>query len=779
MNSGDSNSQPDGEFIPPVLQYAPLAILRVQEDWSCVFANDKWCEISGKSVADSLGQGWLESIPIEERAALESVVENAIRSSQPRVMSSLRISHPLAGARSYTITVCPDSTGKAPAGFTCFCMPREEKSGGADEKRKTRDFHPLISSLEDIVLEIDYNKIFKNVWTGNEDLLFMPKAQFLNKSMAEVFGAMAPLFLEPIDEVIRTSEPKEFVYQDISGRSDKWYKARVSPVHGQDGDEEQTLVVVVQDCTETRKYLEALENIKNELERGKRLLDIGEELSLTSGWEFDRTTSDISLTRQAYKIYELEEDDIITITTVHRYYDDRNWELLNKASLNALATGTTFDIELKLLTAKNSEKWVRVIGTPVLKENKVTGLAGAMMDISHKKIIEKELINARILAENAASEKANFLSVMSHEIRTPLNNIIGLANLLKMDHAPGNEEYINNLVFSSNHLLQLINDILNLHKIEEGKLDRHLEKLSLASLADNIKNQFIPFANEKKITLKSETDPAIPHWVMANPTLLIQILNNLIGNAIKFTDRGTVTISISLREMRERIVVVHFSVRDTGIGIPFELQQTIFESFRQLRQSASGKYPSTGLGLTITKRLIESQGSQINVESMPGSGTEFYFDLPFKQVVPGEEQEMPPGVSLVNYKGKLSSLRLLVVEDNPINLVVTKNQLDYFGITPDCATQGKEALAFLESNTYHIVVLDLHLPDMDGYTLAGIIRERYPETRILIFTADTLADVRKKVAGLQRTDLLKKPFLPEEMLTQLLQLSVSDGSPSA
>lgn len=761
-NYGDGLSS-EKECFKKIIEAAPLAIFQAEMDGVCLYLNHAWEVQTGLTEALSLGKGWLSALHVQDADDLLRQVRESALSGMDQLKMNIRLLGADGGFsfHSLSVTVNRDATGN-PVSFTGYLHPVP----GA----KTRDFHALISSLEDIVLEIDYHKVFRNAWARNDDDLFLPREQFLNKTVDEVFGESGATFTQVIDEVIQTGQPREFIYPGLYQFADRWYRAKVRPLSSEALAGEPALVVVIQEYTETRKYSEALEKAKRELEQGKRLLDTSEQLSLSSGWELDTATGRITMTRQAYHIYGLEEGTPMTLETFSRFYEPKDWEKVREAQVAAITSHRSFDIELKITARGGIRKWVRLIGVPIRSEEKVTAIVGAMMDVSGKKAIEKELIEAKTMAEHAAREKTDFLSVMSHEIRTPLNNIIGLSNLLKMEHLPGNEKYIENLIFSSNHLLQLINDILNLHKIEEGKFDHQLVNTDLDQLVGRIQNQFIPLALEKDILLNCDIDPAVPAEVMANPTLLTQILNNLISNAIKFTEAGSVTLRLTLIDQHDQEVHVRFSVADTGVGIPASKQDTIFERFRQLGASPGSKYPGTGLGLTITRKLIESEGSRIGLCSEPGKGTEFYFDLRF--ALPDQKQPAVPGPVtpvLETYKGKLSGITVLLVEDNPINILITTKHLEYFGITPDCATHGDEALDLLEHRTYQMLLLDLHIPGPDGYYLAGIIRERYPATRVIAYTADEISGDQVAMAALGITDVLTKPFLPEELLALLIE----------
>jgi signal transduction histidine kinase len=719
-------------------------------------------------LAHALGTGWLAVLSSPDIREMKDAVSHAVANRLEVTAFTLGITHPSCGldVRHFQTRLIYDDSGALQymLAFAADPLPAP----------KTRDdgyFNDLLSSLEDIILELDLDKRFQNAWAKDESALFMPKEAFLGKTVEEALGDQAGYFSDAMDRAIATGQTQEILYRDPFHHTEKWYKAKIKKVDPHMA-EFGRLLVVIQDYTETHMYETALKEAQNRMEKGRRLLEICEQLCLTSGWEYDLATGKITHSGQAHLIYELDEDVCATVDNLLTYYEPQSLQRLQNAAHKAIEDRKDFDVELEITTAKQHKKWIRVIGTPIIQQGEVTGLTGALMDITRVKTIAMELTAAKNSAETAAKEKTEFLSIMSHEIRTPLNNIIGLLNLLKLDHTPSQEEFLNNLIFSSNHLLQLINDILDLHKLEGTEPVPSLSAVDLHRLVTDIRSQFIHFSDEKQLALIARVDPHVPKVVLADATMLSQVLNNLISNAIKFTEKGTVTISVQLQSLQADSATIHFSVRDTGIGIPHEFQSLVFETFKQLSGASLRKYPGTGLGLTITKRLIEAQGSQIFLKSKPGEGTEFYFDLQFSlpPQATAESDAASPGKFIVSdFKGRLPAIRLLIVDDNPLNLTIASNQLQYFGVLPDTAPDAKTALERIAHTTYQIVLLDVHLPDMDGYQLAERIRSLSADTRIIICTADVMRPADRRLTELGVTEVLHKPFIPEELYQVLIR----------
>jgi PAS domain S-box-containing protein len=533
----------------------------------------------------------------------------------------------------------------------------------------------------------------------------------------------------------------------------------------------------LEDITDRTLRELAFQEVKLSLERSNLILDVSQELSTTGGWEFNLLTGEVFWTKQVYEINGVDEQSFVpTFEGVLSRYEEGYAQMMEVQIKDAIEKQIPYDLELRLFTPAGVRKWVRAIGIPVVVDNKVVVLRGAITDITEKKEIELELLRAKDIAEHSAKAKTDFLSVMSHEIRTPLNGIIGIANLLKLKHTMDQEEYVRSLIFSADHLLQLINDILDLTKIESDKLELVLAEVNIFELVRNIKNQFKSLAEAKGIMVKSFIDDDIPQRLIADPVRLGQILNNLISNAIKFTESGEVTITLRLVGFTGNKVTVHFSVKDTGMGIPQELHETVFESFKQVQQDVHRKHTGTGLGLAITQKLVELHDGQILLKSVAGEGAEFYFELNFDLA---NDDNSPgtfrPGPEITSYQGRLKGLRILFVEDNPINVLVAKKQLEYFGSAPDCAYSGKEALSMLEDNRYDVALLDLHMPEIDGYALADLIQQQYPEIHIVIFTADIMTEVKLKLAKMHIFDILNKPFSPERMFEVLYNVANNRG----
>lgn len=367
-----------------------------------------------------------------------------------------------------------------------------------------------------------------------------------------------------------------------------------------------------------------------------------------------------------------------------------------------------------------------------------------------------ELKEARIKVIQASQAKSQFLANMSHEIRTPINGVIGMLSLLDSTPLSAEQaEQVHLATRSAEILLGLINDILDFSKIEAGKMILDNEPTHLSELLNTLHHLFKHIAEKKQINLVQHFDNQLSEWIKVDSLRLRQILNNLLSNAIKFTDKGEVSISISLTEDKQRI---RFVVRDTGIGISKEAQQRLFQSFSQADNSTSRKYGGTGLGLMISKELIELMKGTLWLESEPDKGSCFHFEIPYQPCSPAIQQSSKTSV-FANY----SDRRVLLVEDNLINQKLALKLLEKFNIEAILAENGKEAIEKLETISFDLILMDCQMPVMDGYEATHIIRQRDIITPIAALTANASDEDKRVCLASGMNDFLSKPYNMEKM----------------
>jgi signal transduction histidine kinase/CheY-like chemotaxis protein len=371
-------------------------------------------------------------------------------------------------------------------------------------------------------------------------------------------------------------------------------------------------------------------------------------------------------------------------------------------------------------------------------------------------------------AQEGLRTKTEFLSTMSHEIRTPLNAVIGMTHLL-MRNKPrkDQEENLNVLLFSANNLLSIVNDILDYNKIEAGKINFESVPMDINSIAKNIIGGLQNKATEKQIDLFVETEYKLTRKVSGDPMRLSQVIYNLVHNAIKFTEKGSVKLTVHAKAITDHSVTIDFRVTDTGIGIAPEKQKMIFERFTQADSSTSRSYGGTGLGLAIIKGILNLQGVNLQLKSEPGKGSEFYFTQSFLQTRETIVEEIKKPAEVTRAK-QLDGVQILVVEDNPFNIMVARSLLEQSGALVDVAVNGMEALEKVTPGKYQLILMDLNMPVMDGFEATRELRKRGETLPIIALTASLPAEVEKEVQESGLSDIVVKPFNPDELFRVII-----------
>jgi signal transduction histidine kinase/BarA-like signal transduction histidine kinase len=386
--------------------------------------------------------------------------------------------------------------------------------------------------------------------------------------------------------------------------------------------------------------------------------------------------------------------------------------------------------------------------------------------IAAQRIHEKELIRDKEVAEEATRMKSSFLANMSHEIRTPMNGVLGLTELLLKTPLDGRQrDYMQRLRSSGRHLMRIIDDVLDLSKIEAGKLEIESARFSLHDMLAEVSGFVRDKALMKGLRLSFEGDPALPPAVHGDNLRLTQVLLNLVNNAVKFTDAGAVTVRATLQSRQNENIVLRFEVIDTGIGMDEAQVARLFQNFQQADASTTRKYGGTGLGLAISRKLAQLMGGEMGVKSTPRAGSTFWFTVRVRQA----EATMPAPLAPAPARDSLDPLRgarILLVEDNDMNQIIACEILADAGCEVDVAADGSVALEMVGQHSYDAVLMDMQMPVMDGVTATREIRRdvRFAALPIIAMTANAMEQDRRACAAAGMSAFVSKPFEPDEFL---------------
>ncbi|MBS1270346.1 MAG: Sensory/regulatory protein RpfC [Gammaproteobacteria bacterium] len=430
----------------------------------------------------------------------------------------------------------------------------------------------------------------------------------------------------------------------------------------------------------------------------------------------------------------------------------------------------TISFELDTVTASGEIKTFEIGSRPMFQSNELCGFHGIARDITLRKEMEKQLESARCEAETANESKSTFLANMSHEIRTPINGILGfLALFAKTDLTFRQKEYLGPVEESAKHLLKIINDILDLSKIEAGRLSIENEVFNYRDIVKSSVDLLRPLGENKGLVIDADFDRRIPRFVVGDGTRVGQIISNLVSNAIKFTDAGSVLVQNQVKETSASRLLLRVAVRDTGIGIAPEYRVKLFEPFHQLDARPDRRYSGTGLGLTISRTLVEAMGGEIKVYSDPGEYTEVGFELPFG-FAPDNIETATREAADMSHRFNGAGLSAVIVDDNEINRWYLGAVLDQCGLEVQQVSSGGSALEACKERRFDVVFMDIHMADMDGIETTRRLRTQIPWYRdvpVVAVSADVVGDsgTRFTDQGLDR--FIAKPVKEDDLVDLL------------
>jgi|GEM_PF-716808 len=531
--------------------------------------------------------------------------------------------------------------------------------------------------------------------------------------------------------------------------------------------EKTMLLAIVHDVTERKRLQQDLQ---------ERMAELGTILDNSSvGISFVKDRKQVWANRRMGEMFGYTLEEMQGRSTSLMYLCEENYNTLGSQAYELMRQGSRYTTEMQMRHQDGSPLWMRLSGQAITPGNLADGSIWVFEDIAQQKQLEKDLLHAKLQAEAANIAKSRFLATMSHEIRTPMNAILGMAQMLL---TPKLEEYVRydyarTIVNSGLTLLALLNDILDLSKVESGNFQLDSRAFDPEQILRETRALFAENATMKGIALELAKPVVASSGYLGDPFRLCQMLSNLVSNAIKFTPAGKVTIAVSEINRRGRTAELEFAVSDTGIGIPAEKRQLLFQPFSQADNTTTRHYGGTGLGLFIVSSLSKHMGGQAGVESEPGQGSRFWFRI-LADAIPAGAERRQHQRSELNHAGLAAvtmglSGRVLVAEDNPTNRKVALALLNKLGLTVVFVEDGQQAVdAIRQGETADLILMDLHMPILDGYDATQRIRQweteqSRPRRPIIALTADAYEEDRQHCLTIGMDDFLAKPIAIETL----------------
>jgi len=650
----------------------------------------------------------------------------------------------------YTIFTIRDPNSGNPIATAAIAHDIRERIKAEDEVRQSESFlQSIIENIPDMIFVKNATDLrFCRINKAGEELVGVSRESMLGKNDFDLFPpSEAEFFTKRDREVLENGELVDISREPIH-TLDKGLRVlhtKKIPIRRPDGSP-QYLLGISEDITDRIKAEDNVRQFTHLLNATSDFVAI-----------YDPSGKPLYLNEAAKQMLALPEKVDLNTLRLDKFHPEWAVEILrNTAIPHALFAGS-WSGEVAIRDFHGREVPVsQVIIAHRSDDGTVTQISTIIRDISERIRIERQLITARESALEASRLKSEFLASISHEIRTPMTAIVGLGSLLKEGNlSPHERGYVDTILNSANALLTLLNDVLQLSKLEAGKIDMQMIDFSLTSLLDGVHDMFAHGARQKGLSFVTRIDAESPLWLKGDPGRLRQVLINLVGNAIKFTDRGEVRVEATSEKLDDEHVKFRLTVSDSGIGIPEQSRPLLFKAFSQIQPNSQN---GTGLGLSISKQIVDSLGGEIDFSSVPNQGTKFWFAVTLQI---GLERKNPTAVPSPHVVTRTSARpQILVADDNVINQEVILAMLSAVGCEATAVSNGKQAVELATKAHFDLVLMDCQMPVMDGFMATRAIRQQMPDTKklaIVALTAKAMGDVRIDCLDAGMDDYLSKP----------------------
>jgi PAS domain S-box-containing protein len=756
-----------------------IFICRFKADGQLLFVNECYCRYLGKSKSELIGSYFRPDIAEKDMEPILQLFQ-AITPQDPvfKITYQVTVAGNSLRWHQWTLKGFFNENQQLVELLGTGIDITEQKQTEQQLRENESFFRQVIDTTPTLIFVADADNIFRMVNQAMADMYGVTKEDLLNQNCATIHqqAEEAVLYNKISQQVIRQKVMLgvEETFTKANGEV-RWLYTIKKPLYMPDG--RVNVLGIATDITEQKNTSSRLQSNENKY---RQLVECATEMI----YECDQYGYFVYANPVTCRIVGYSEE-VLTTKHFSEFVAPEHREMVIQFYQKQVSDriSDTY-LEFKSLMGNGEWLWLGQNVHMLVEGDQFIGFQMIARDITERKKVEDELINAKKIAEASVKEKEHFLSVMSHEIRTPLNSVIGLTHILLEDNpAPNQVEQLQAIKFSADNLMVIINDILDFSKIESGKIAFENIEFELSAIFKGIEQSFGYQAEANNLRLLFHQDASIPQVMTGDPVRLNQILLNLVSNALKFTEKGFIEVKARCLKKKDGQATIEFNVTDTGIGIPANKLATIFESFTQASSETTRKYGGTGLGLAITKKIIEMQGGEIHVKSKVGLGAVFTFRLTFG--IPVKQPQSTIAFKLHEHVEPvvqdLQNVRILLVEDNKMNQLVVCKFLQKWGVHIDIAENGLEAIEKLKHNAYEIILMDLQMPQMDGYKAAQYIRNNMDDLArtvpIVALTASALFDVKRKVLDAGMNDFITKPFDPRELHLKILKYTLKKAKP--
>ncbi len=746
----------------------------VDDNFKITYVNDKFCEISKYSREELIGK---DHVIVSSGYYSNEFLTNLKSNINSGNIWKGQIKNKNKNGSFYWVdtTIVPFMNGSdKPYQYIGISYDITEQVFSEQKIRGLAEFqNAILNGTDYAIIATDIEGIIVNFNKGAEELLGYNAEELIHKSSPAIFHDLDEVVARAkvlSTELNKTIEPgfEVFVAKSKTGAPDvnDWtyikkdgirIKVQLSVTTLFDSDKNITgYLGIARDVTE---FLESQNKLKLSEEKHRVFFENAQGLMCTH----DETGKFLSMNKAGaaligYTPEELLQKTLYDVTPINlkKRIDNYLEKIYNKGAAEGLMS----------VLHKNGDAKVWYYKNILVDDSTDKRIAiGNAIDITERVKMEDELKKAKLQAEKSVFAKDQFLANMSHEIRTPMNAILGFADILKTTNLNNDQtEYLSAISNSGENLMVIINDILDFSKIDSGKLTLEHQPISIIKITNNIKKLLIHKANERNLAFNFYIENDLPEWVMGDSVRLNQILVNLLGNAIKFTEKGKVELYCNVLNKSDNNCIVQFIVKDTGIGIPKDKYDLVFERFKQADDNTTRKFGGTGLGLSITKKLLELFNGKIEIKSEEGVGSEFIVSIPFEVTEAKDKLELEK----IERNSESKNYKVLLTEDNDLNQKLAKHILEKNNMVVEIAANGQIAVDMLKNNKYDVILMDLQMPVMDGYVATSFIRNVLKITTPMIaMTAHSLVGEKEKCIQTGMNEYISKPYKAKELIDKI------------